>query len=140
MAIANGNYRPNAKGATSLRDARPLYVGNDRVTVDVYPWEGGQWMTIFVGCKMAFEGPIPAGIEYDVEFYAFIHETVETFATKRAEVATAALIESAPFARASREYHAHIKTCECGQHVERCARGERLHTVYRAALDALRGF
>jgi hypothetical protein len=40
------------------------------------------------------------------------------------------------FARASREYHAHIKTCECGQRIERCARGERLHTVYRTALDA----
>lgn len=39
------------------------------------------------------------------------------------------------FARASREYHAHIKTCECGQRTERCARGERLHTVYRTALD-----
>jgi hypothetical protein len=39
------------------------------------------------------------------------------------------------FARASREYHAHIKTCECGQRIERCARGERLHTVYRTALD-----
>lgn len=39
------------------------------------------------------------------------------------------------FARASREYHAHVKTCECGQGIERCARGERLHTVYRAALD-----
>jgi hypothetical protein len=40
------------------------------------------------------------------------------------------------FARASREYHAHVKTCECGQRTERCARGERLHTVYRTALDA----
>jgi hypothetical protein len=39
------------------------------------------------------------------------------------------------FARASREYHAHVKTCECGQRMERCARGERLHTVYRTALD-----
>jgi hypothetical protein len=39
------------------------------------------------------------------------------------------------FARASREYHAHVKTCECGQRIERCARGERLHTVYRTALD-----
>jgi hypothetical protein len=40
------------------------------------------------------------------------------------------------FARATREYHAHIKTCECGQRMERCARGERLHTVYRTVLDA----
>ncbi|NUR00411.1 MAG: hypothetical protein HOY79_28935 [Streptomyces sp.] len=89
MSIHNGSYRPNVKGATSLRDARPLYVGNDRVTVEVYPWEGGQWITIFVGCKAAFEGPIPAGIEYDAEFYAFIHESVEAFAAKRAEAAKA---------------------------------------------------
>lgn len=89
MSIHNGSYRPNAKGATSLRDARPLYVGNDRVIVEVYPWEGGQWMTIFVGCKAAFEGPIPAGIEYDAEFYAFIHESVEAFAAKRAKAEAA---------------------------------------------------
>jgi hypothetical protein len=138
VSIPNGNYRPNAKGATSWRTARPLYVGNDAVSVDVYPWNGGQWMTIFIGCShKSFEGPMPASIENHDDFYAFIHEAVETFAAKRdeAEAAKAAPVKSVPFARASREYHAHIKTCECGQRTERCARGERLHAVYRTALD-----
>lgn len=85
MSIRNGSYYPNVKGATSWRTARPLYVGNDRVSVQVYDWEGAQRIAIHVGCKMPFESVMPAEVtDYDA-FYAFIHATVEAYAAELAK-------------------------------------------------------
>lgn len=50
-----GSYKPNAAGARTLADARPLYIGDHRVTAEVS--ETGHY-TVFIGCKIAAEGEL----------------------------------------------------------------------------------
>lgn len=54
-----GQYQPFAPGARTLREARPLFVGHDLVTVHVYEHEGAVRLAIFVGIKMPYDGPLP---------------------------------------------------------------------------------
>jgi hypothetical protein len=143
VSIRNGSYRPNVKGATSWRTARPLYVGNDAVSVDVYPWEGGHWMTIFIGCShKAFEGPMPASIESHDDFYAFIHESVEAFAAA-AENSPEEVEDSAgcdvPFCILDRGHVATLEQSE-DRHIDATGTvftrsGEIIHTYHDALTD-----
>lgn len=61
-AIPNGTYTPAAPGATTWREARPLYVGNDAVTAHVDSGPQGQTLAVFVGARMVYQGPVPAEI------------------------------------------------------------------------------
>jgi hypothetical protein len=76
MSIAIGTYAPNQAGATSLRDAKPLYVGYDKVTAAVYDMGDGPRLAIHVGCKMPYEGPIPEGVNHSHELFDWIREFV----------------------------------------------------------------
>lgn len=51
-----GHYQPNQPGARTIRDAKPLYVGNELVTAHVYD---GRTIAVHVGCKMPYCGPLP---------------------------------------------------------------------------------
>jgi hypothetical protein len=69
-SLHDGAYHPNAPGATSLHDARPLRIGEQRVSVLVR--DGGRNVTLFAGADMLFEGPTPAGVDTRVGLYAWI--------------------------------------------------------------------
>lgn len=53
-----GPYYPAVPGARTIRDARDLYVGDERVTAEVT----GRRVTVFVGLRIVFEGDLPAEI------------------------------------------------------------------------------
>lgn len=65
-------YTVNEAGATSLRDARPMTFGLNRyVTANV----AGDTVSVFVGLKMHYDGPMPAGMTAgSPEFYAWVRE------------------------------------------------------------------
>lgn len=54
-----GHYEPNMPGARTLRDARPLYVNGDRVTVSI----DGDQLYLYVGGTWLYDGPVPAEIK-----------------------------------------------------------------------------
>lgn len=54
-----GHYEPSQPGATSLRDAKPLWIDGQHVTAEVY---FGRKVTIFLGCKLIFGGELPEEI------------------------------------------------------------------------------
>lgn len=59
-----GHYRPNFPGARSLAESRPLSIGPDIVTVhvNIHPTRGDVWLSVFIGLRMIFDGPLPAEI------------------------------------------------------------------------------
>lgn len=61
-AVPNGNYTPAAPGATTWRNARPLYVDHQAVTAHVATTPQGQTLAVFVGTRLAYQGPLPAEI------------------------------------------------------------------------------
>lgn len=70
--IHTGTYYPNVPGACSIREARPLYVGDERVTVGV---EATGLAYVFIGCGAAANGwgVDVSGMSYP-EFYAWVND------------------------------------------------------------------
>jgi hypothetical protein len=60
--VGHVHYEPSAPGATSLRDAKPLYIDGQHVTAEAYQGK----ITIFLGCKIIYTGPIPAEAQNSV--------------------------------------------------------------------------
>jgi hypothetical protein len=55
-----GTYYPAAPGARTWREARPLYIGRDRVSAEITADRQGY---VFVGLHMVFAGAIPADVQ-----------------------------------------------------------------------------
>lgn len=77
--IANGHYEPSQRGSKSLKDSKPLYIGNDQVTIEVTESDGVQTVAYFVGTKLLAEGPMPAKIRNYPTFYAWVHEIADSY-------------------------------------------------------------
>lgn len=56
MTTLNGHFEPNAPGARTLRDAKPLYIGHERVTAEVYY---GRRLSVFIGLRMVHDEMLP---------------------------------------------------------------------------------
>lgn len=54
----SGHYEPNFPGATSLRDARALWIDGEPVTAEVH----GRNVLIYAGCKVLSRGTLPEEI------------------------------------------------------------------------------
>jgi hypothetical protein len=74
--VSPGTYYPNVPGARSLRDARPLYVGDEHVSVGV---QSDLTAYIHIGCRSARNGwgVDVSGMSY-AEFYAWVYDVVTT--------------------------------------------------------------
>lgn len=73
----DGTYKPNRPGARTLAEARPLYVGDDLVTAQVYT--GDDWdryVAIFVGVKLVHEGHLPAEITHPGQVNPFVQRFI----------------------------------------------------------------
>jgi hypothetical protein len=60
--VGHVHYEPSAPGARTWREAKPLYIDGQHVTAEAYQGE----ITIFLGCKIIYTGPIPAEAQSSV--------------------------------------------------------------------------
>jgi hypothetical protein len=91
-----GWYHPNAAGARTLREAKPLYVGDDLVTAQVYklPACSEPAIAIFVGLKLVLEGPVPLEITEAHHVNPFIQRFIEAYVIEQTRNAYRAACES----------------------------------------------
>lgn len=75
-------YSPNFPGARTLREARSFHINGDNVTGAVYNHQGAQWITVHVGCRIAFQGPVPADVTRD-NVHTWIADTATTWAAQQ---------------------------------------------------------
>ena len=78
----NATYSPNFPGARNLREARSFHINGDDVTGAVYNHQGTQWITVHVGCRIAFEGPVPADVTA-ANVHAWIVDTATAWVEQR---------------------------------------------------------
>lgn len=92
----NGHYEPNAPGATTLRDARPLWIDHQHVTAEVHDGV----ITVFVGLKIAYDGALPEFITSGSLVNAFAAEMAYAWARPDDddEMAEPDVIPAAPLA------------------------------------------
>lgn len=86
MDAANHNgtatYSPNFPGARTWREARSFHINGENVTGAVYNHQGAQWITVHVGCKIAFQGPVPADVTRD-NVHTWIVDTATEWAAQQ---------------------------------------------------------
>jgi hypothetical protein len=77
-----GWYSPNMPGARTPRDARPLYVGCDKVEAQVYklPASDQCFIAIFVGVNLVHEGPLPLEIADAHDVNPFVQRFIANYA------------------------------------------------------------
>lgn len=75
-------YSPNFPGARTLREARSFHINGENVTGHVYNHQGAQWITVHVGCRTAFEGPVPADVTRD-NVHTWIVDTATAWAARQ---------------------------------------------------------
>jgi hypothetical protein len=90
MSISTGYYYPNRPGAKTVREARSMYIGAERVSAHVA--EDGTAI-VYLGLRWAYNGPIPESVTTNGAFYEWVVTVAETFAA-----APAAQPEEAPIA------------------------------------------
>lgn len=78
----NATYSPNFPGARTLREARSFHINGDNVTGHVYNHQGAQWITVHVGCRTAFEGPVPTNVT-TANVHAWIVDTATAWAAQQ---------------------------------------------------------
>lgn len=66
-SIAHGTYLPNQPGARTIAEARPLYIDGQRVSVEISEFG----VALFHGVTMVYQGPMPDGIEYANDLFAW---------------------------------------------------------------------
>jgi hypothetical protein len=66
-SIAHGTYLPNRPGARTIAEGRPLYVNGQRVSIQVSEYG----VTLFHGLEIVYQGPMPEGIEYANDLFAW---------------------------------------------------------------------
>jgi hypothetical protein len=77
MSIPTGTYYPNRPGAKTWREARSMYIGTERVSAHMA--EDGT-ATVYVGCRWAYNGPVPESVTTPGEFHQWAITVAETFA------------------------------------------------------------
>jgi arylsulfatase A-like enzyme len=83
MSVSTGTYYPNRPGARTLAEARAMYIGHEPVSGQMAP-DGTA--TVFVGCRIAYNGPAPESVNTPGEFHDWIVTVAETFANGPEEV------------------------------------------------------
>lgn len=76
-----GWYHPNEAGARTLRDAKPLHVGDDLVTAQVYklPASDAHMIAIFVGLNLVHEAPVPLEVTETRHVNPFVQRFIEAY-------------------------------------------------------------
>jgi hypothetical protein len=82
VSISTGYYYPNRPGAKTVREARSMYIGAERVTAHVA--EDGTAI-VYLGLRWAYNGPIPESVTTNGAFYDWVVTVAETFAAAPVE-------------------------------------------------------
>ena len=81
-STGTATYSPNFPGARTLREARSFHINGENVTGSVYNHQGTQWITVHVGCRTAYEGPVPADVTRE-NVHEWIIDTATAWAEQR---------------------------------------------------------
>lgn len=135
----NGHYEPSKPGATSLRDARPLWIDGQHVTAEVHDGT----VTVFVGLKIAYDGLLPAHVTTPADVHAFAARMAVAYvgpddepAADDAATDAPAELTRAEFAEVNDAWHTAMRASD---HARDCAYDESAQDCADAAWDAFYG-